>query len=132
MIINAGKTKNQGIDLTINSVNIDKPSFTWRSAITLSHNKNTVEALTGEEVQYFQANFGFAQNTHRVAIGEPLGQFYGFKTIGLYTADDFERYDEATCTYKLKDGIPYHSDKNKVKPGMWKFEDKDRNGTIGE
>lgn len=132
MIINAGKTKNQGIDLTINSVNIDKPSFTWRSAITLSHNKNTVEALTGEEVQYFQANFGFAQNTHRVAIGEPLGQFYGFKTIGLYTADDFESYDEATGTYKLKDGIPYHGDKNKVKPGMWKFEDKDRNGTIGE
>ncbi len=29
MIINAGKTKNQGIDLTINSVNIDKPSFTF-------------------------------------------------------------------------------------------------------
>ena len=67
-----------------------------------------------------------------MAIGEPLGQFYGFKTIGLYTADDFESYDEATGTYKLKDGIPYHGDKNKVKPGMWKFEDKDRNGTIGE
>lgn len=132
MIINAGRTKNTGIDLTINSVNIDKPHFSWNTAITLSHNKSKVEALTGEDAQYYEARFGFNQNTHRVAVGEPLGQFYGYVSDGIYTADDFTGYDEKTNTYTLKDGVAYHGNKVQTKPGMWKFKDLDNNGVIDE
>ena len=131
MIINAGKTKNTGIDLAINSVNIDKPSFLWRTTLTLSHNKNTVEALTGEDSQLYEARFGFNLNTHKLEVGKPIGQFYGYKTAGIYTIDDFQINENGTYG-TLKDGVPYHDNKNNVKPGMWKFVDIDGNGTIGE
>lgn len=131
MIINAGKTKNTGIDLAINSVNIDKPNFMWRTSLTMSHNNNKVEALTGEESQLYEARFGYNLKTHKLQVGKSVGQFYGYQTAGIYTMDDFEVNADGTYG-KLKDGVPYHDDKGKVKPGMWKFKDIDGNGTIGE
>lgn len=124
MVINAGETENIGTDITINSINIDRRNFSWRTGLTLSHNRNKVNKLTGEEVQLYEASFGYSQNTHKIGVGQPLGQFYGYVTDGLYQVSDFE-YDAATSTYTLKDGIPYHGDKSDIKPGMWKFRNVD-------
>lgn len=124
MVINAGETKNTGVDLTINSANISTKDFTWNTALTLSHNKNKIEALTGEAEQLYEAKFGFNLNTHRLAVGAPIGQFYGYITDGLYQVSDFN-YDAATKTYTLKDGVPYTGNKNNVQPGMWKFKNLD-------
>lgn len=106
MVINAGETENKGIDLTINSTNIMTKDFTWNTAVTLSHNKNSVKKLTGEDVQLWEASFGYNQNTHIIGVNQPLGQMYGYVTDGLYQVSDFD-YDEATKTYTLKDGVPY-------------------------
>ena len=124
MVINAGETENKGIDLTINSTNIMTKDFTWNTAVTLSHNKNSVKKLTGEDVQLCEASFGYNQNTHIIGVNQPLGQMYGYVTDGLYQVSDFD-YDEATKTYTLKDGVPYSGKKTDVKPGMWKFKNVD-------
>ena len=124
MVINAGETENKGIDLTINSTNITNKNFTWNTSITLSHNKNSVKKLTGEDVQLWEANFGYSQNTHIIGVNQPLGQMYGYVTDGLYQVSDFD-YDAATKTYTLKDGVPYAGEKGNVKPGMWKFKNID-------
>lgn len=124
MVINAGETENKGIDLTINSTNIMTKDFTWNTAVTLSHNKNSVKKLIGEDVQLWEASFGYNQNTHIIGVNQPLGQMYGYVTDGLYQVSDFD-YDEATKTYTLKDGVPYSGKKTDVKPGMWKFKNVD-------
>jgi hypothetical protein len=124
MVINAGETENRGIDLTINSNNIVKRNLSWATSLTLSHNKNSVKKLTGEDVQLWEASFGYNQNTHIIGVNQPLGQMYGYVTDGLYQVDDFD-YDATTHTYTLKDGIPYIGDKKNVKPGMWKFKNID-------
>ena len=124
MIINAGETQNTGIDLTISSINIDTRDFSWKTGITLSHNQNKVNRLTGEEVQLWEASFGYNQNTHIIGVNQPLGQFYGYVTDGIYQVSDFN-YDPATGTYALKDGIAYLGKKEDVKPGMWKFKNVD-------
>ena len=124
MVINAGETENKGIDLTINSTNIMTKDFTWNTAVTLSHNKNSVKKLTGEDVQLWEASFGYNQNTHIIGVNQPLGQMYGYVTDGLYQVSDFD-YDEATKTYTLKDCVPYSGKKTDVKPGMWKFKNVD-------
>ena len=124
MVIIAGETENKGIDLTINSTNIMTKDFTWNTAVTLSHNKNSVKKLTGEDVQLWEASFGYNQNTHIIGVNQPLGQMYGYVTDGLYQVSDFD-YDEATKTYTLKDGVPYSGKKTDVKPGMWKFKNVD-------
>lgn len=124
MVINAGETENKGIDLTINSANIMTKNFTWNTAVTVSHNKNSVKKLTGEDVQLWEASFGYNQNTHIIGVNQPLGQMYGYVTDGLYQVSDFD-FDATANTYTLKDGIPYSGKKTDVKPGMWKFKNVD-------
>lgn len=124
MVINAGETENKGVDLTVNTVNIATKHFTWNTSVTLSHNKNSVKKLTGEEVQLWEAKFGYNQNTHLIGVNQPLGQMYGYVTDGLYQVDDFT-YDAASKTYALKEGVPYVGDKGNVQPGMWKFKNLD-------
>lgn len=131
MLVNAGETKNVGVDLTVNTTNIITKDFSWSTGLTLSHNKNTVKALTGEAVQLYEAQFGYNQNTHRIAVGESLGQFYGFVTEGVYGVDDFN-YDTASKTYTLKEGIAYRGNRNNVRPGDWKFKNLDNNDVIDE
>ena len=126
MVINAGETQNTGVDLTINTANIVSKDFTWNTSVTFSHNKNKVKKLTGEDVQLYLANFGYsgAGASHQIGVNQPLGQFYGYVTDGLYQVEDFN-YDATTKTYTLKDGVPYHGDKKNIQPGYWKFKNVD-------
>ncbi len=131
MLLNAGATRNIGVDIAINTVNVSNRDFSWRTTLNLSHNKNKVVRLTGEERQLYEGRFGFNQSTHILEVGKPLGQFYGYITDGLYQVDDFD-YNEHAKTYTLRDGVPYHGSRTSIMPGMWKFRDVDGNGTIGE
>lgn len=131
MLLNAGATRNVGIDLAIVSNNISNRDFSWQTTLNLSHNKNTVVRLTGEERQLYEGRFGFNQSTHILEVGKPIGQFYGYITDGLYQVSDFD-YNERTHTYTLREGIPYQGNAATVKPGMWKFRDLDGNGIIDE
>lgn len=130
MLRNVGKTRNIGFDLSISSVNIQTKDFTWSTDLNLSFNKNRIEALSGEDYFLEEASFGFNQNTHKIAVGEPIGQFYGFKTEGLYQVEDFN-FDPATGRYTLKEGVPRRSD-SEVLPGSWKFADTDGNGVVDD
>ncbi len=131
MLVNAGATRNIGIDLAISTVNFNSPIFSWRTTLNLSHNRNKVVRLTGEDRQLFEARFGFNQSTHLLEVGSPVGQFYGFETEGLYQVSDFD-YNPRTQTYTLKPGVAYQGNAVNVRPGMWKFRDRDNNGVIDE
>ena len=122
MVINAGETQNMGVDLSINSVNIQSKDFSWNTAVTFSHNKNSIKKLTGEQVQLWEARFGFDQKTHIIGVDQPLGQFYGYVTDGIYQVDEFD-FDVTTGTYTLKEGIPAHKAATDIQPGDWKFKD---------
>ncbi len=128
MMRNIGRTRNIGVDLTVTSVNIDKKGFTWTTSLNLSHNRNKVVALSGEDSFLEEAVFGYNQNTHIIEVGKSVGQFYGFKTVGLYQVEDFI-YDEASGTYTLRDDVPGRSG---VQPGYWKFEDVNGDGEIDD
>lgn len=120
MMRNIGKTRNEGIDLTISSTNIQKKHFSWTTNFNISYNQNKIESLSGEDYFLEEASFGYSQKTHKIEVGKPIGQFYGYKTLGLYQVDDFT-YNADTKTYLLKDGIPCMGDRTAVRPGMWKF-----------
>lgn len=128
---NIGKTRNTGFDLTVTSINVRKKDFSWTTNFNISHNRNKIEALSGEQFFLEEAVFGYTQKTHKVEVGKPIGQFYGYKTVGLYGVEDFD-YDTATRTYTLKKGIPCMGDRSNVKPGMWKFANTNRDDIIDE
>ncbi len=131
MIINAGSTQNMGIDLTVITHNLDIKDTDWTTTLTLTHNKNKVTGLSGGNVQYYEAKFGYNQNTHKLEVGKPIGQFYGFITEGLYQVEDFI-YHERGNRYELKEGVAYNGNRDNMKPGMWKFRDLDGDGEITE
>lgn len=128
MLRNIGRTRNVGVDFSVSSVNIQNDNLTWSTDFNMSFNRNRIEALSGEDYFLEEAEFGFNQNTHKIAVGEPIGQFYGFKTLGLYEVDDFN-YDPSTGTYTLKDGVPV---RDGVQPGSWKFADVNNDGIVND
>lgn len=128
MLRNIGKTRNIGFDVTVSSTNIQTKEFTWTTDFNLSYNKNCIEALSGESYFLEEAVFGFNQSTHKIEVGKPIGQFYGYRTEGLYQVEDFN-YDAATRTYTLKPGVPA---RDGAQPGAWKFADIDGNGIVND
>lgn len=131
MMRNVGKTKNMGIDLSITSVNIQKKDFSWTTNFNISHNRNKIEALSGEQFFLEEARFGYSQKTHKIEVGKSIGQFYGYKTLGLYQVEDFD-YDAHTQTYTLKEGIACMGDRQNIKPGMWKFANQNQDDVIDD
>ena len=131
MLRNIGKTRNIGMDLTVSTTNIQKKYFTWTTNFNISHNRNKIEALSGEDYFLEEASFGYDQKTHKIEVGKPIGQFYGYRTIGLYQVNDFD-YDDSTGKYTLKEGIPAVVDRSSIQPGMWKFADVTPDGVIDE
>ncbi len=53
IMTNLGRLDNKGIELTVNSVNIDRNDFSWRSNLVFSLNRNKIRSLFGdyEEVE---------------------------------------------------------------------------------
>ncbi len=66
-----GTMSNKGLELLLQTRNVDVPNFQWSSSITYAHNRNNVDTLT---IQDFQSAGGYP---NRIRIGEPAGVFYG-------------------------------------------------------
>jgi len=49
---NLGKLGNRGIEATINTVNMSRPNFTWRSTLVFSMNRNKIIELWGDYGDY--------------------------------------------------------------------------------
>jgi TonB-linked SusC/RagA family outer membrane protein len=69
---NIGDMSNQGLELRINSFNIQKKDFQWMTTLTLSKNSNKILKLNFEGNQLDQLNTSFKY----YAVGYPAAQFY--------------------------------------------------------
>ena len=132
---NIGSLENKGIEFTLNTVNIDKKDFTWKSNIVFSLNRNKVLSLDTESSILDREIQEGSERTivTRTAVGQPIGQFYGYKVIG--------RFEKATdFYYKDADGnvkptaIP--SGMTISETGVWIgdyiFQDINEDGVINE
>ncbi|MDZ7606396.1 MAG: TonB-dependent receptor [Cyclobacteriaceae bacterium] len=78
---NLGEITNEGIELTINTVNIDKV-VKWTSQFNIAKNDNIVKKLATDEPQ-FAGYSTFTNNTHIITPGKPLGTFWGLEFLGV-------------------------------------------------
>lgn len=81
-ITNAGSMRNTGADFNLNTRILNGP-FIWDLGLMVSTYKNKVLDLKGEE---FLTEASGA--TIQTKVGQPLGQFYGYKTNGVYSTQD--------------------------------------------
>ncbi len=90
LLWNAGAITNKGIEVLINVVPVQTKSFDWSSNITYAINSNKLVSLNGppgsSAVDFFTAGGTgepIQEATHRNYIGQPIGGFFGYKTIDI-------------------------------------------------
>src|SRR5699024_1409237 len=83
---NLGKVNNQGIELSLNTVNIKNKKFEWSSNFVFSHNKNKIVSLYGHDSD------GSGQEDddigNRWFIGQPISVYYDYVFDGIYQEED--------------------------------------------
>jgi len=100
--VNLGSLQNKGFEVTLNTQNIVTKNFQWNTDIVFSLNRNKVLSLntsTGQDTRQASGTYFGAQYeiVNRSVVGQPIGQFYGYKVIG--------RFEKATDFYMVnKDG----------------------------
>ena len=82
---NVGSMRNQGIELTISSTNIQKKDFTWTTSLNLGHNSNKITELTGDDDKIISGVM-----IHQV--GEPYYSYYMYEYAGVDPQTGLESY----------------------------------------
>jgi hypothetical protein len=75
---NIGVLTNKGVEVSLNTININRPNFTWRTRLTYAANRNRIEELAASSDTLI---FGYL---NAVIEGQPVGVFYG----GIYARDE--------------------------------------------
>ncbi len=130
---NIGSVQNQGIELTLNTINIDAPEFKWTSSFNISFNQNKVLALANNQESLTTSlawDNGWTSIPAYIAkIGQPLGQMYGYIGDGVYQYSDFNK--TSTNTYVLKDNVPTNGNaRTSIQPGDIKYKDLNGDGVV--
>ncbi|HEV7350294.1 TonB-dependent receptor [Telluribacter sp.] len=78
---NVGEVQNKGIELELNTVNTIG-EFKWTTSLNVSHNRNKVLSLglNNEPIREISEN----TITQITEVGQPMAQFYGYKTDGVF------------------------------------------------
>jgi TonB-linked SusC/RagA family outer membrane protein len=110
---NVGSVENKGVEFNFSSVNIKGKDFTWSSDFNISANRNKVLHLGNND-----APIDVSTNSaiSRTEVGQPVGNYYGYKVIGVYSTAEIN--DPTVAKY------------SGAEPGDPKVEDVDGNGVI--
>jgi len=80
---NIGEVQNTGVDLSINSVNINNKDFKWTTSLTISHYQNEVLDLGGKpDIIVSRLNISSSISS-KLIVGEPVGTFWGYVFEGI-------------------------------------------------
>jgi TonB-linked SusC/RagA family outer membrane protein len=103
---NIGETRNRGIDLTLNSINVMVRNFKWTTGLTFTWQKDEIISLmNGKEDMIDRSWF----------IGESLSSYYGYEGLGLWqdTPEDHAAMDKFNANgHNFKPGMNRPKDQN--------------------
>ena len=142
--VNVGGMQNKGIEFTLNTVNISNRNFTWTSGLTLSFNRNKITKLTSDDASIY-GKIGDGVYT-KSEIGQPVGQYFGYNVIGMFTCEDdfykrtadgqfhLDEYGQKVPVARPADdnGNMYPIAENSIWVGDFIYEDVNKDGIINE
>ena len=88
-LANAGKMRNQGIEIAVNAIPVRTKDFEWKTTVTTSHNANKLLSLsndlyeTSNQIDHAYLGEPISLSTQRMEVGRSMGQFYGMKSVGV-------------------------------------------------
>lgn len=123
---NLGEVTNTGIEISLNTRNIDTENFKWNTTLGFSYNKNRIKHLYYE---YDEDGKEMDDTSNGWFIDKPIGEIWYWKTDGIWQADEAEEAAKVNqkpgdpkvinyCTEDDKaDGTPVYNDKDRVYQG---------------
>ncbi|UOB16620.1 SusC/RagA family TonB-linked outer membrane protein [Abyssalbus ytuae] len=129
---NLGEVENRGVEININSINIQQPNFEWRTSFVFSYNKNKINSLYGnlEHILDDDGNVIGQKEADDISngwfIGQPISAIWDYEVIGIWQKDEWEeaaRYGQRPGDPKVAnhytaddaaDGTPVYNDNDKV------------------
>ena len=130
-MLNVGSMQNQGVEITLGLVPIQRKNFTWSMDFNIAMNRNKVTALTNDQYSLMSAvswdyNYN-SQYPYITQVGKPSGMMYGYIYEGTYKYEDFNGN-------VLKDGVAYMNSvgKEQTRPGDPKYRDINLDGVIDD
>jgi TonB-dependent starch-binding outer membrane protein SusC len=115
-INNVGSVENKGIEFEITSNNIRKRDFKWTTMANISRTRNKILDFGGTP---FIQNLGERSEVYRSIVGQPIVQYYGYKTDGVWISQ--EEITKSGLTTSIA---------NILVPGGLKIADVDGSGNI--
>lgn len=131
---NTGEIRNRGFEVTLNTTNIDKKDFGWKTSFNISFNRSKILYFNNQiEVISTQVVLPGVSMANRpvgwvARVGGTISDFYGYKFNGVYQYSDFDKL--ADGTYVVKNQIPSYS--ANVQPGDAKYLDINNDGIISD
>ncbi|WP_418992269.1 SusC/RagA family TonB-linked outer membrane protein [Alistipes sp.] len=131
-MMNIGKIRNRGFELTLETVNVKNRNFQWSTSFNIAFNRNKILALVDNQ-NTLQSSVAWemtynSQFPYISQVGKPTGMMYGYIYDGIYKASDFDENG-----LLLKD-IAHMStfQRNQIRPGDPKYRDMNGDGAIDD
>lgn len=105
MLLNLGSLQNQGVELALTGVAIERKNFVWNLGLTMAHNKNKVLSLGNDKFIFPEADkqrggvgdgsVGWTSQKFQILeVGESVGNFYGFRFSHIGEDGTFYGYNK--------------------------------------
>ncbi|MEO6001318.1 MAG: SusC/RagA family TonB-linked outer membrane protein [Chitinophagaceae bacterium] len=125
---NVGVMENKGIEAIVNFTPITRRNFEWTSSVNFSTNSNKLVSLSNEDYKTTTDFFNTGGTgepiqtyTHRVKVGRSIGEFYGFKVIGIDDAGKWIYEGSDGKAVAFKDFKAADEDKKVLGNGLPKY-----------
>ncbi len=109
---NIGEATNKGIELALNTVNVESGAWEWTTNLNFARNKNTIDKLDGNDDE-LPFNVQGASLVNKV--GSPVGSLYDYEFDGIWQLDE------------ANEAAEYGQ-----RPGQVKVVDQNEDGTIND
>ena len=126
---NGGTMRNRGVEVLVTVVPVQNKDFEWSTTGTFSLNSNKLISLSGSifksDYDYFNTGTveysGQVADSHRVQVGESIGNFYGFKVVDVDSEGRWIYEDRNGELVNFKDFTHAPEDKHVIGNGLPKW-----------
>ena len=87
---NVGQIRNTGLEILFNATPVKMPSIEWNTNVSFSTNTNELVSIANDQFKMTSDWFTTGHTgepiqttTHRVKVGDPIGNFFGLKSVGF-------------------------------------------------
>ncbi len=136
---NLGEVQNQGVELSLNTLNVKKPNLEWRTTFGISYNENKIVSLYGNMVDVKDESGNVIgkkegnDSANGWFIGRPITQIWDYRITGIWQKDEWkeaQKYGQrpgdpkVANSYTADDVDAVDADGNPYKKAVYNEKDK--------